>query len=151
VTEIGSSAIQKSGVTTGTQESKDFKVVVTLENPSRQLKPGLSANADIITAQKSGVLAAPISALVLRDKAAAAGEKPKAGAKSVEEEGLFIVDKGRAKFVPVQKGITGELMIEISAGLQENQEIISGPYDVLRALKDGELIKAETKAAPTKK
>ena len=67
VTEIGSSALQKTTATT-TQESKDFKVVITLENPSQKLKPGLSASADIVTAEKKGVLAVPISSLVVREK-----------------------------------------------------------------------------------
>ncbi len=62
-----------------TQESKDFKVVVTLDDPSRKLKPGLSASADIITAEKKGVLAVPISALVLRDKAGRAGKDKRDG------------------------------------------------------------------------
>jgi len=57
VTEIGSSALQKM---TATEESKDFKVVITLENPPKGLKPGLSASADIITAEKKNVLAVPI-------------------------------------------------------------------------------------------
>src|SRR5512136_1015622 len=80
VTEIGSSALQKVTGGTSTQEAKDFKVVVTLENPSQRLKPGLSASADIITATRKQVLAVPISSLVLRDKpAAAAGAAGAAG------------------------------------------------------------------------
>ncbi len=52
VTEIGSSALQKLTAGSTTQESKDFKVVITLDNPSKLIKPGLSASADIITAEK---------------------------------------------------------------------------------------------------
>ncbi|MCX6561024.1 MAG: efflux RND transporter periplasmic adaptor subunit [Candidatus Aminicenantes bacterium] len=144
VTEIGSSALQKTAATASTQESRDFKVVVTLEDP-KQLKPGLSASADIIAAEKKDVLAVPISALVLREKKGADGVTIKADKKTVEEEGLFIVDAGRAKFVPVVKGITGELEIEIKSGLKEGQEIIAGPYDALRLLKDGDLIKIDEK------
>ena len=150
VTEIGSSALQQSAVTSTTQESKDFKVVVTLENPSPGLKPGLSASADIITARKDGVLAVPISALVVRDKAAAEGE-PAPKSKEKTEEGVFLVENERAKFVPVRKGIMGELSIEISFGLTEGQTIVSGPYDTLRVLKDGDLIKPETKKDEVKK
>jgi len=150
VTEIGSSAIQK--LTAGsTQESKDFKVVITLDNPSKLLKPGLSASADIVTAEKKDVFAVPISALVLREKkeegAAAADKNKKAG----EEEGIYVVDKGRAKFIPVKKGIMGGLQIEIVSGLQDGQEIIAGPYDALRQLKDGTLIKIEAKPPAQKK
>ena len=145
VTEIGSSALQKSGVaSSSTQESKDFKVVVTLDDPSKQLKPGLSASADIITARKSNVIAVPISALVVREKKSEGDVKSKSD-KDNEEEGVYVVQNGRAKFVPVQKGIMGEMVIEVVGGLQEGQEIITGPYDALRGLKDDVLIKIEAK------
>jgi len=145
VTEIGSSALQKSGVaSSSTQESKDFKVVVTLDDPSKQLKPGLSASADIITARKSNVIAVPISALVVREKKSEGEVKSKSD-KDNEEEGVYVVQNGRAKFVPVQKGIMGEMVIEVVGGLQEGQEIITGPYDALRGLKDDVLIKIEAK------
>ena len=146
VTEIGSSALQKTGAAATTTESKDFKVVVTLDNPSKLLKPGLSASADIISAEKKQVLAIPISALVLKDKksngSAAASEGSK-GRSFNEEEGVYAVESGRAKFVPVKKGIMGELMIEIVSGLTENQDVVVGPYDALRQLKDGVLVKAD--------
>jgi HlyD family secretion protein len=146
VTEIGSSALQQSTSGLSTQESKDFKVVVTLENPSEKLKPGLSASADIVVAEKTQALSVPISSLVLRDKPEAAKD-----AAAKEEEGVFIVEASRAKFVPVGKGITGGMMIEITSGLAEGQELVTGPYASLRELKDGVLVKAETKKeAPAK-
>jgi HlyD family secretion protein len=152
VTEIGSSALQKVGASTTTQESKDFKVVVTLENPSKLLKPGLSASADIITAEKKQVLAVPISALVIREKKAdAATAEPSMSKGAGEEEGIYVVENSRVKFVPVKKGITGELTIEISSGLSEGQDIVVGPYDALRQLKDGVLIKTEAKKQEEKK
>jgi HlyD family secretion protein len=142
VTEVGSSAIQKSQVTTSTtEEAKDFKVVVTLSNPPAGLKPGLSASADIIVAEKKNVLAVPIAALALREKPAAKGalsEKP------VEEEGIYVVGAdNKVKFTPVEKGITGDLNIEIVKGLTEGQTIVVGPYSALRTLKDGMLVKPE--------
>lgn len=150
VTEIGSSALQKVGAATTTQESKDFKVVIALENPSKLLKPGLSASADIITAEKKQVLAVPISALVIREKKADA-DAPSMSKGAGEEEGIYIVENSRVKFVPVKKGITGELTIEISSGLNEGQDIVVGPYDALRQLKDGVLIKTEAKKQEEKK
>jgi HlyD family secretion protein len=138
VTEIGSSAIQKIS---GIEESKDFKVVVTLENPPEKLKPGLSASADIITAEKKQVLAIPISSLVLREK-----EEEEDKSKKEEEEGVYVVtDESRVKFQPVKKGILGEMMIEIVEGLEESQKIVVGPYNALRQLKDETLIKPEEK------
>lgn len=137
VTEIGSSALQK---TTSSQESRDFKVIITLENPPENLKPGLSASADIITAEKKDVLAVPISALVLREK-----DKEEKKKKDEQEEGIYVVEDNRVKFYPVKKGIMGEMMIEITSGLEEGQEIVVGPYSALRSLKDEMLIKPEEK------
>jgi HlyD family secretion protein len=142
VTEIGSSAIQRTSVSASTQESKDFKVVVTLDDSARKLKPGLSASADIIVAQRQTVPAVPISSLVLREKPNA---DKNATATAREEEGVYTVEGQRVKFVPVGKGITGGMMIEITSGLQEGQEIVTGPYAALRELKDGVLIKTDTK------
>ena len=148
VTEIGSSALQRTTGSVSTQESKDFKVVITLENPSQKLKPGLSASADIIVAEKKQALAVPISALVLRDKAGADKSAPAA---QKEEEGVYAVENARVKFQPVGKGITGGMMIEITSGLQDGQDIVTGPYASLRDLKDGVLIKTEPKKdTPTK-
>jgi HlyD family secretion protein len=136
VTEIGSSALQQ---TTTAQESKDFKVVITLENPPESLKPGLSASADIITAEKQDVLAVPISAIVLREK------EEENNKNNEQEEGVYIVENSRVKFFQVEKGIMGEMMIEIISGLEEGQEIVVGPYSALRQLKDDMLIKQEEK------
>lgn len=148
VTEIGSSALQRSlTASASTQEAKDFKVVITLSDPPKRLKPGLSASADIITAEKPGALVVPIAALVLREKPA---EGAASGAKPAEEEGVYIVEASRAKFQPVVKGIAGGMNMEIVSGLAEGQEIVSGPYSALRELKDGALLKPEEKAAAAK-
>jgi len=137
VTEVGSSALQK---TTSSEESRDFKVIITLENPPENLKPGLSATTDIITAEKKEVLAIPISALVLREK-----EDNEKERKDEQEEGVYVVEDSRVKFFPVKKGIMGEMMIEITTGLEEGQDIVVGPYSALRLLKDEMLIKPEEK------
>ncbi len=75
VTEIGNNAIVRStGVSTSqqtsaSQEAKDFKVVVTLQDPPENLRPGLSATAKITTATRSGALSIPIQALTVRSRA----------------------------------------------------------------------------------
>ncbi|MFW6131263.1 MAG: efflux RND transporter periplasmic adaptor subunit [Candidatus Aminicenantaceae bacterium] len=138
VTEIGSSALQKL---TSSQASKDFKVIITLNDPPPYLKPGLTASADIITAEKEDVLAVPISSLVLRDK-----ESDDDNEKEEQEEGIYTVNKEyRVKFSPIEKGIMGEMEIEITSGLKEGQKIVVGPYKALRQLKNDMLVKPETK------
>lgn len=136
VTEVGSSALQKVTVS---EESKDFKVVITLENPPENLKPGLSASADIITAEKTDVLAVPISALILKEAEEEDSDK------NDQVEGVYRVENDRVKFAPVDKGIMGELMIEITSGLEADQTVVVGPYSALRMLKDDTLIKPEEK------
>ena len=137
VTEIGSSALQ---TTTVNQESKDFKVVITLDDPPANLKPGLSASADIITAEKSQVLTIPISAVVLKETEEESSSLLE-GEKQIE--GVYVLDEERAKFKPIKKGIMGEMNVEITSGLEEGMTIIVGPYSALRELKDGMLVEPE--------
>lgn len=140
VTEVGSSAIQKTAA--AVRESRDFKVVITLDDPPLSLKPGLSATADIIAAERHGVPAVPISALVIRD--VDSGEDRTVAR---ESEGVYVFEDGRALFRPVVKGIMGGMMIEIVSGLDEGETFISGPYSILRELRDGVLIRPEEKRA----
>jgi HlyD family secretion protein len=152
---LRSTGIATSQSTTGTEEAKDFKVVVTLDNPSDDLKPGLSTTAKITTAHKANVLAVPIQALTLytppppggKGKVEAASTSS-ASAKAEPQQGVFVVEKDkhgrrRAKFVPVTTGITGALNMEVLSGLKEGDEIVTGPYKILRDLKDGALLKPE--------
>ena len=164
VTLVGDQALLRStGVatsqsTTGTEEAKDFKVVVTLDNPSNELRPGLSTTAKITTAHKSTVLSLPIQALTMHnpddDKPKTAGGVQAASASpstpaKPDIQGVYVVDKDstgklRAKFVPVTTGITGTTDIEVRSGLTEGQEIVTGPFKTLRILKSGSLIKRDT-------
>ena len=155
---LRSSGIATSQSTTGTEEAKDFKVVVTLDHPSGELRPGLSCTAKITTAHKNDVLSLPIQALTMYNPALEAG-KSKNGvqAASIESanskpvQGVFAAQKDsngrlRAKFVPVTTGITGTTNIEVLSGLESGQEVVTGPYNVLRDLKDGALLKRDTTA-----
>ena len=165
VTLVGDQALLRStGVatsqsTTGTEEAKDFKVVVTLDSPTNDLRPGLSTTAKITTAHKSNVVSLPIQALTMHDPASdnpksqggveAASSSPSPAAKSAPVQGVFVVDKDargklRAKFVPVTTGITGATDIEVLSGLHEGQEIVTGPFKTLRALKSNALVKRDT-------
>ena len=165
VTEVGNQALLRStGVstsqsTTGTEEAKDFKVVVTLDNPSPELRPGLSATAKITTAQKNDVIAIPLQSLVMEVPGSGklGAHKMNAslstGPKPQPVQGVFVLRKEgrklRAIFVPVQTGITGASNIEVTGGVQPGDEIIVGPYRVLRILKDNAVVKRDTSAAAT--
>jgi len=136
VSEVGNSALTRTGGTattaqTGTtsQEAKDFKVVVTLDNPPPELRPGLSATATIVTATRQVVLTVPIQALTIRefdnDSKTESTDKTK---KKIEKEGVFTTKNGLALFRPVKTGITGTTDIEILEGLAEHDDIVIGLY-----------------------
>jgi HlyD family secretion protein len=162
VTEIGDQAIiRSSGVatsqaTTGSTEAKDFKVVVTLDTPPQNLRPGLSTTAKVTTASKASALAIPIQALTIRTPADLADPKDKKATSSAaaqankskekqEIQGVFVLDKAtkKAQFKPVQTGITGNTEIEVTSGLNEGEEIVTGSYKVLRTLKNGAGVKVD--------
>jgi len=177
VSDIGNNALLRtSGVattqtTTGSQEAKDFKVVVTLDSPPENLRPGLSCTAKITTASKTGVTAIPIQALTIRTRgdleekkpgasvtpsAQAAPVDPKAAASKKEElQGVFKIEKEngamKVKFIEVKTGITGSTDIEITEGLKPDDQIVIGSYKALRTLKNGSTVKKEDVAAPASK
>lgn len=164
VTEVGDQALLRStGVSTsqstsGTQEAKDFKVVVTLDKPAKDLKPGLSCTAKITTAKRQNVIGIPIQALTMRtksslEKTASSSSSSPPPANEPQIQGVFVLSSGpkpRVHYVAVQTGITGTTDIEVLSGLKPGQEIVTGPYSVLRTLKNGDLIKREkTGLSPT--
>jgi HlyD family secretion protein len=161
VTLVGDQALLRSTgaatstTTSGQEEAKDFKVVVTLDNPSDELRPGLSTTAKIITAQKNDVVTIPIQALVMRAPDSGKSKNPNAvqaatAANTTQKQvqGVFVIrnDKGklRVHFVPVTTGITGITDIEVTDGLQPGDEIVTGTFQVLRDLKDDSLVKRDT-------
>lgn len=173
VTEVGTQAVLRSSglastqSTTGNQEAKDFKVVVTLQNPPAGLRPGLSSTAKITTAQKKNVVTIPIQALAERTKkdleeaakengqnsVTLAADRPVSGSngagstssldKNPEIQGVFVVHNKRAQFVAVTTGITGITDIEVTGGLQEGDQIITGSYKTLRTLKPDARVKVD--------
>jgi HlyD family secretion protein len=176
VTQVGTQAVLRtSGLTstqstTSNQEAKDFKVVVTLDNPPLELRPGLSATAKITTAQKKDILAIPIQALAVRTQkdledaekksggstqsiALAANTPPADGSdpnqtdpEKREIQGVFVVRNKHAVFIPVQTGISGVSDIEVLTGLQAGDQIVTGSYKALRTLKPDAPIKVDNSA-----
>ncbi len=160
VTEIGNSPIQSSSTT---QEAKDFKVIVTLKDPSSKLRPGMSCTSDIITDTKRNVLVIPIQALTMRDveidkdgkyhqpdlrkkrqEGVVRAESAKDTTQKKELEGVFVINENKeARFRPIKTGITGESDIEVLENLKEGEEIVSGSFQTLRTIKDGAVIKVD--------
>jgi HlyD family secretion protein len=169
VTEIGNTAIlRSSGVAASqsaisSQEAKDFKVVVALDNPPDEIRPGLSCTAKITTATRQNVLTIPIQALTVRQKGdleakpagkagsatAAAAEKNDAAAEKAKKEeiqGVFVVRGEKAVFQKVETGITGATDIEVLTGLKEGDQIVTGTYQVIRTIKNDTQVKVDNKA-----
>jgi HlyD family secretion protein len=171
VTSIGSQAVLRStGLattqsTTSTQEAKDFKVVVTLDSPPENLRPGLSTTAKIKTAERKNVVAIPIQALAVRSRKDIedAKKNSKGGSsgsvtlaapppsapndpKKDEIQGVFVVTGKKAVFKAVKTGISGVTDIEVTDGLQAGDEIVVGSYKALRTLKPEAQIKVDNSA-----
>jgi HlyD family secretion protein len=175
VTDVGNQAVLRtSGLAstqsnTGSQEAKDFKVIVTLDHPPLGLRPGLSSTAKIVTAEKESTLSIPIQALAVRSRkqledAAKQATARKGGdsgvtlaaskteqatgdaAKKDDVQGVFVIRNGRAQFVQVQTGISGMTDIEVTNGLKEGDEIVTGSYKALRTLRPDTPVKVDNSA-----
>ena len=166
VTEIGNTAILRStGLAASqsavsSQEAKDFKVVVAMDDPPDEIRPGLSCTAKVTTATRKNALTIPIQALTIRQK----GDlevKPKTGggalaatkltpaeekARKEEVQGVFVIAGGKAEFRKVETGITGATDIEVLSGLKEGDEIVTGSYQVIRTLRNEAQVKVDNKS-----
>ena len=171
VTEIANSA-ETAG--TSADQVTNFKVKVKIlkesyEEISKEMKlkyspfrPGMTATVDINTKKKTGIVGVPISAVTTRSDTTSVSSKRKEKAKEVEEEEgdsdeekvenkkdlfecVFVIDtEGKAKIRIVETGIQDDENIEITKGLKEGDEIITGPYIMVsRTLKPGMKVKEE--------
>ena len=161
VTDIGNTAILRSSglaasqSATSSQEAKDFKVVIALDSPPDEIRPGLSCTAKVVTATRPNVLSIPIQSLTVRKRVdlettpngvMASTETPAQRAKGNEElQGVFVIKDGKAEFRKVDTGITGATDIEVLSGLDENQTIITGSYKVIRTIRNGARVKVDNR------
>ena len=163
VSEIGNSPIQTTG--SQTTQATNFKVVVILDEPVPDVRPGFTCTADITTATRTAVTAVPIPAVAVRElvfdannqivkppkdsrrrrKAAAdqpaAVEELKPGETRRETEGVFILRADAVEFVPITLGISGDKYFEVATGLEPGDQVVTGPYNSVRAMADGDEVK----------
>ena len=165
VSEIGNSPIQAAAGATATQAT-NFKVVVMLDEPVPEVRPGFTATADITTATRKEVVAVPIPAVAVRElvydangqvvreprtdkrrrspvETVAAAAELKPGQTRKEVEGAFLVRDGRAEFLPIKMGIAGDKYFEVLGGLKSGDQVITGPYNSVRSMADGDLVKVD--------
>lgn len=165
VSEIGNSPIQTTS--TGQQgQATNFKVVVTLDEPIPNVRPGFTCTAEITTATRGKALSVPIQAMAVRElvydadgqivrqpreerrgrsvEPVASAETLPEGQTRREAEGVFVMRDGVAEFVPVRTGIAGDRHFEVLDGLKEGDQVITGPFASVRDLADGDKVRVET-------
>jgi HlyD family secretion protein len=166
VSEIGNSPIQSTAASAGTQAT-NFKVVVILDEPVPEARPGFTCTADVTTATRKNVTSVPIPAVAVREliydangqvvkqprdekrprgvEPVAAASELKPGQTRKETEGVFVIRDSKAEFVPIKMGIAGDKYFEVLNGLKPSDLVITGPYNSVRGLKDGDQVKVDTK------
>ena len=168
VTEIGNSPIQSTTtgqVAAGTQAT-NFKVVVVLDEPVPEVRPGFTCTADITTATRKNVVSVPIPAVAVRElvydangqvvrqprtdkkrrptvEPVASAEELKPGQTRKESEGVFVVRDAKAEFLPIKMGVAGDKYFEVLSGLKNGDEVITGPYNSVRGMTDGDAVKVD--------
>ncbi len=169
VTEIANSAKgagQGNSNQQQQQEATRFEVRIRFEEKDKFL-PGMSVTAEIETRSRTNVLAVPIQSVTTRLPAQGKGAKnpssnaepesvkgetksKKRNAKDANEpvEVVFLVNDGQVKSVPVTRGISDDDYVEITGGIEEGQEVVSGGYKAIsRDLEDGMKVKPGEKPA----
>jgi HlyD family secretion protein len=170
VTEIGNSPIQantQQGAAAGTQAT-NFKVVVILDEEVPEVRPGFTCTADITTATRQHVVSVPIPAVAVRELVydaegnivrepktdrrrrrpsdnAASSTELEPGQARKEAEGVFVIRSGRAEFVPLKMGIAGDKYFEVLSGLKDGDQVITGPYNSVRGMTDGDLVRIDNR------
>jgi len=157
VTKIAHSAITK-GLGTAEQVT-NFEVTVTLENPDPRFRPGMSTTVDILTRRADHVLRVPIQAVTVRSvdeieralKKRTGKEPNRSKAEDVTDEKkkelkevVFIVKEGKALLRPVKLGISDDTHYAVLSGLEEGDEVITGPFRILnKTLRHGQAVRVK--------
>ncbi len=169
VTEISNSAITKAQGTI--EEVTNYEVKIRLLEKLPTFRPGMSATADIAVETHHNVLNIPIQSLTARERKTLQREKklestpaqraateeestPKKKKKKKEKdlvEVVFVVQDGIAHMRPVKVGISDENYYEVLEGVNEGEEVVTGPFKVLsRTLKDGDRVKVKERSRKEK-
>jgi HlyD family secretion protein len=155
VSEIGSSAVSQG---TGTTDQKtEFEIKISILNPPKTLRPGMTASANITTKVNDNALSVPLQAVAARsvDQLAMKGQKRKdaESAYKADKDGfvevVFCVEKGKAVAKQVKTGIQGEDLIEVNDGLKEGDEIVTGSYRAIsKDLNNGAVVNVDNTKKP---
>lgn len=163
VTEIANSA-QLTGVSADQVTNFEMKVRILKTSYDKMLKdgekspfrPGMTASVEIKTDKRANVIAVPIEAVTTRADTSKKAKSYKIGRESenLEEdyEVVFLYKDGKAQLQVVSTGIQDDENIEVTSGLEEGQEVITGPYSLVsKQLVNGDKVSPEDKSASTDK
>ncbi len=144
VTKIAKSSVQGASALGTTNQAVDYDVEITIDDPPVEVRPDLSATAKIVTATRDSVLSIPIIALTVREHTPISTETNPVDttAEAEETEGVFVITDGMAQFRPVKTGIAGEEHFEVIEGLTFGDSIVAGPYQTIRDLVEGSVVRA---------
>lgn len=140
IVEVGSSGSTRAGQ----GDVTFFEVDVLLENADDRLRPGMSVRADIQTASSAAGLVAPVQAVVERDAEPAEGEV--VGADETVQV-VFVVEDGLAVRREVETGLSTVTEVEIVSGVEEGEEVVTGPFRTLRDLEDGDAVRVSEESS----
>jgi HlyD family secretion protein len=171
VKEIASAA-RTTGQNTQ-EEVTNFQVKIRIADKNLRLRPGMSANVDIETKTVENVIAVPIQSVTVRSRegsktieqlatdrdkkaketqgegsANAINERQQRERERADREALlrviFLKNGETVKMVPVETGIGDTMHMQITSGVKEGDEVVSGPFSVItRSLKDGAKVRIE--------
>lgn len=140
VVEIGSSATARQGAGSGIRY---FKVKVAVDNPDERLRPGMTSQVSIITSTAGNALSVPIQSVVER---VPPSQSKKKGAAEEDDENVpkkkyvFIVKDGKVKMAEVTAGISDSTHVVILSGVKAGDQVVTGPFRLLKKLKDGDAV-----------
>lgn len=117
-----------------------FEVKIQLDDADEALRPGMSVRASVRAEAHANALVVPIQSVVERTPLGADGKPLEGPAGNEEVKVVFVVADGKAHQKPVTLGLSDETHIEILKGLDAGAKMITGPYRILRDLKDGDTV-----------
>lgn len=162
VTEIANSA--RTSGSGSQQEATKFEVRIRITE-KEAFRPGMSVTADVETRSRKNVVTVPFQSVTTRlpkdggaseNKPATRSDKDSDSVQSGGSEKndrrdnnkpievVFVVEDGEAKMVPVERGISDDNYVEITSGLSEGQQVVSGSYKAIAEdLEDGKKVKVK--------
>ena len=171
VTEIGNSPVQTSTQNAGQRQATTFRVVITIDEPVPDVRPGFTCTAEVTTATRQKVTSVPIQALTVREllydsngkwvreqpqrrrrgsnpvsETVSASNEPPPGHTRKETEGVFVLKDGKAIYTPLKIGIAGERYFEVTEGLKDGDKVITGPFSSVREIADGDDVRVQEPA-----